>query len=435
MFGCRSEFSSVYPFLRSVRYTSAGFRWCRPLSLLKPKFNRRSTATGHQSLPLPAGAGFPGTRTGLDDVLDNWKRHKDSPDVLVKCLYRCLKAANAQHLSSLQLADLPEFRSFWQHLYNQIPCMSANSAVMCLYNCAQYDFKMDAACSAALLSLCLRNCTHIPSKAFGILLWSLYKLDLYKQNLLLVNQIVHRFHSILMSGKYFKPQAFANVLWVLATTHTWPESITKEVLEYVPPRVKHFDFHSLSIVLWAVTTAGLPLSNTFMKAAGDRAGSLLQKELPVISTVHCCWAFGSASHYQEPFFSALKDRICTEPPQSTRLTPRLLSSVAWACARAGYYHAGLLDHIAVASLSKLHHFNSHDMGNLAYSYGYLNHPSEKLLLNISRIMSSQPRMMVNDLACANVASSCLIHGIYPEELLSQLMSRERVAGKILCSVL
>lgn len=406
-----------FSFVRSARVTSVDVRWCRP-SILSRRYVR--------SFAIPAGA-----HVDIDKVLGKWRRHKDSPDSLARCLYHGLKAANAQQLSSLQLADMPEFQSFWQHLCNGIPYMSANSAVMCLYNCAQYNFKVDTAVSAALVDLCLQKFAYIPLKAFGILLWSLYKLNLYKQNPRLVKEVVHHFHSILISRRYFKPQAFANVLWVLASTHTWPESITKDVMEYVPPRVKHFDFHSLSIVLWAVTTAGLPLCNDLLKAAGDRAGRLLQKQMPVISTVHCCWAFGSASYYHELFFSALKDRICAEPPQSTHLTPRLLSSVAWACARTSYYHAGLLDHIATAALTKLQHFNSHDLGNLAYSYGYLNHSSDKLLLTISQIMSSQPDMIVNELACASVASSCLIHGIYPEKLLSQLMSNKRVDGKLI----
>jgi hypothetical protein len=240
-----------------------------------------------------------------------------------------------------------------------------------------------------------------------------------------VDNVVHRFHSRLLSRKDFKPQTFATVLWVLASSRTWPQFITEEVLKYVPEKVADFDFHSLSIVLWAVTTANLSLSDAFLKAAGDRAALLLLSQLPVISLVHCCWAFGSALYYHESFFSALTDRILTEPLQSPSFTPRLLSSMAWACARTGYYHARLLDHIAAAAHQCIHQFNSQDLGNLAYSYGILNHPSGQLLTVISQTIS-KPEMAANELACANVAIACLIHRLYPEPLLRQLMCCERV---------
>jgi hypothetical protein len=243
-----------------------------------------------------------------------------------------------------------------------------------------------------------------------------------------VDNVVHRFHSRLLSRKDFKPQTFATVLWVLASSRTWPQFITEEVLKYVPEKVADFDFHSLSIVLWAVTTANLSLSDAFLKAAGDRAALLLLSQLPVISLVHCCWAFGSALYYHESFFSALTDRILTEPLQSPSFTPRLLSSMAWACARTGYYHARLLDHIAAAAHQCIHQFNSQDLGNLAYSYGILNHPSGQLLTVISQTIS-KPEMAANELACANVAIACLIHRLYPEPLLRQLMCCERVTGE------
>ena len=312
--------------------------------------------------------------------------------------------------------------------------MSPNTAVMSLYNCAKYNFNVDGFSFNDLVSVCLKKVEIIPPKAFGILLWSLYKLDIYHHNQALVSRVVERFRAQLLSGNVFKPQAFANVLWVLASTHTWPLFLTEAVVEYVPQRICHYDFHTISIILWAVTKANLQPSDVFLRAAGDRAASLLPKEIKTISLVHCCWSFGSASFYHEPFFTSLRDKILSEHECSPFLTPRLLSSVAWACARARYYQAELLDHIAEVSLSKLDQFNSQDLGNLAYSYGYLNHSSNKLLLAISHIMSSQPEMAANELACANVANSCLIHKLYPEPLLSKLMAHQRVAGKSVCCV-
>ena len=427
--GCRSVL--ICPLLRlapRIPLRVGGLRGYRPSSTAGSNDSwsrRRRVGTPAISSPVPS------SEPSLEEVLGTWERNRDSftsHDFLSQCLYRCLKAASAERLSPSQLMELPRFQSLWRHLCSQVPSMSANTAVMCLYNCAQYDFR-DSPSASLLVDVCLQKSSYIPPRAFGILLWSLHKLRLYQDSQPLVVRVVQRFHSELLSGVQFKPQAFANVLWVLATTKTWPSDITQCVMEYVPQRAGDLDFHSLSIVLWAVTTAGLPASDAFLNAAGDRAAALLQRQLPVISVVHCCWAFGSASYYHRLFFPALRDKLCAEPLQSPSFTPRLLSSVAWACARAGYYDAGLLDHIAAASLSRLGQFNSQDLGNLAYCYGYLNHRSDKLLLAISRIMSSQLEMAANELACANVANSCLVHRLYPEALFRELLSKERVAGE------
>ena len=395
---------------------------------------------------------FPASDLSLDDVLDVWMKREPwhSHELLTRSLYYSLRAAEYEGLSSAQLLRTPKFQAFWRHLQREVPSMDANSAVMCLYNCAQYGLE-DPSCSSALIDVCLQKSGSIPFKAFGILLWSLNKLNLYHDSQPLVSKVVHHFHMGLLSGVRFKPQAFANVLRVLAATRTWPDHLNQPVMEYVIRYVSDFDFHSLSIVLWAVTTARVPLPGNFTEQTGDESGAggtvasgfmqlagdavatlLKKKELAVISLAHCCWAFGSAALYHEAFFTALSERLCSEPRGSPSLTPRLLSMAAWACARAGYYDKDLLDTIAAVSLTRLHGFNNQDLGNLGYAYGYLNHPSIDLLSAISCMMSSSPQLAAEDQACVLVAMACLIHGIYPEALLEQLMAPERVDGECVC---
>ena len=370
----------------------------------------------------------------LEGILGNWrkkqKERRDSSrshDSLTRCLYHVLEAARLQKLSSSQLTQNRHFQRFWDHLRSEVPSMSANSAVMCLYNCAQYRYDEDLALFSTLIDVCSKKVEAIPTKAYGILLWSLCKLEIYQENKALAMDVARLFHSELLSDRQIKPQSFANVLWALATTSTWPHYITDGVTDYVSSRAEEFDFHSLSIVLWSLTSAQLPLSDAFLEAAGARATVFLQSQVHAISLIHCCWAFGSAAYFHQSFFSALTDRLLSEPVDSSFFTPRLLASGAWACARTGYYHPGLLDRIAHVALANIHRFNSQDLGNLAYAYGQLNHSSDKLLLTISDIISSE-KMSSNEQACANVASACLIHKLYPEALLRRLMSSERVSG-------
>ena len=392
---------------------------------------------------------FPASDPSLDDVLDVWMKREPlhSHELLTRSLYYSLRAAEYEGLSSAQLLQTPKFQAFWRHLQREVPSMDANSAVMCLYNCAWYGLE-DPSCSSALADVCLQKSGNIPFKAFGFLLWSLHKLNLYHDSQPLVSKVVHRFHTGLLSGVRFKPRAFANVLWVLATTRTWPDHLNQPVMEYVIRYVSDFNFRYLSIVLWAVTTARVPLPGNFTEQTGDESGAggtvatvfmqlagdavatlLKKKELTAISLAHCCWAFGSAALYHEAFFTALSERLRSEPRGSPLLTPHLLSIAAWACARAGYYDKDLLDTIAAVSLTRLHGFNNRALSNLGYAYGYLNHPSTDLLSAISRMMSSCPQLVADEQACVLVATACLIHGIYPEALLEQLMAPETVDGE------
>ena len=440
---------------------------------------------------VPAGARFmelpssrrnaifrrpPSSNPSTADVLDSWERQRSafkSHELLTRSLYYILKAAKREGKSPGVLSQNPGFQSFWQYLRAEVPRMEANSAVMCLYNCAQFEQK-DATFFTALLEVCEQQADNIPPKAFGILLWSLHKLGFYEDSQPLVTKIVQRFHARLISEGRFKPQTFANVLWVLATTHTWPPELSQPVMAYVAAHTKEFDFHSLSIVLWSLTAAAVPLPCNFMGLPRDRAGDavadiagqgpgvgmaggvatatqatrsqpaannlmacageavaqLMKSEpLAVISLAHCCWAFGTAPLYHEEFFTTLSQRLQQEPPSSLSLTPRLLSMVSWACARVGYYDSSLLDMIASVALSKLHEFNTQDLGNLGYCFSCLNHPRTDLLSAICKRMSSQPYMVADDQACMLVATACLTHRVYPQELLERLMEPSRIEGQ------
>ena len=417
----------------------------------------------------------PSTNPSTADVLDSWERQRSafkSHELLTRSLYYILKAAKREGKSPGVLGQIPEFQSFWHYLRAEVPRMEANSAIMCLYNCAQFD-QRDAAFFTTLLKVCEQQADSIPPKAFGILLWSLHKLGFYEDAQPLVTKVVRRFHTILLSEGRFKPQAFANVLWVLATTHTWPPNLSQPVMAYVAAHTVEFDFHSLSIVLWSLTTAAVPLPCNFMGLprdqagdpaadiagqspgvgvaggvaidtqvtrsqpaainlmahAGEAAAQLMKSEpLAVISLAHCCWAFGTAPLYHKEFFSTLSQRLQKEPPSSFSLTPRLLSMVSWACARVGFYDPSLLDMIASVALSKLHEFNTQDLGNLSFCFSCLNHPRTDLLSAISQRMSSRPDMIVDDQACMLVATACLTHRLYPQELLQRLMEPSRIEG-------
>lgn len=372
----------------------------------------------------------------VSDVLDVWEAHRDSAythNVLRSCLYYSLKAANKQQLTPAQLFEHPRFELFWMSLMDEIPNMSANTAIKCLYNCAQFGFKHKTL-SHSLVDICTRKSKSIPSVSIGILLWSLKRLDLISLSTSrqLVAHVTDLFHAKLCAGERFKPQTLCNILWVLASTDRLPLTISASVVKVLPHYMHKFDFHSLSLCLWSLTTSGATLPPQLLDTFGCVAGRFLEEEKSVQNTVHCCWAFASAEYYHEQFCKALSRMILREVPSSFLFTPRLLSCVVWTCARVSYYDPLLLDYIASLALDKVDSFNAQDLGNLMYGYAQLNHPHQQLVTVVTDHIVSNSDLLRDDHACVSVAWANLAIGQYPLSLLEHMMTPERVRRKSNC---
>ena len=370
------------------------------------------------------------------EVLHVWEAHRDSPyshNLVRSCLYYSLKAAVSERLSTAELFSVAGFDRFWDHLVSQVPSMSANSAVKCLYNCAQFDFHHQTL-SASLVDVCTQKSRHIPSVSIGILLWSLKRLDLLSSPSTqpLLTHLVDLFHSRLASGEVvFKTQSLSNILWVLASSNNLPAHLGERVTEVLPRYMDQFDFHSLSLCLWSLTSSGATLTQPLLDSAGTAAAGFLETERSVPNTIHCCWAFASAEYYHRSFCEALSQAILTERSSSPMLTPRLLSSVAWMCAKVGYFNPTLLDCIASRALSELRQFNAQDLGNLMYAYAQLDYPHQQLVSEVTRRFVSDKRLLSDDGACVSVAWANLAIGEYPLPLLEHLMEPSRVRRELI----
>lgn len=370
----------------------------------------------------------------VHEVLDVWEAHRNSTythNVVRSCLHYSLKAAKSQRLSFVKLFQLPRFQTFWQHLSEEVPSMSANTAIKCLYNCAQFDLKHQPL-AASLIDVCTRKSKSIPSVSIGILLWSLKRLDLMSSSSArpLVSHVIDLFHTKLCLGERFKPQTLSNVLWVLASTGNLPGHVSGKVAECLPQYMQEFDFHSLSLCLWSLTASGATLSRQSLNATSSVATRFLQKQRNVQNTVHCCWAFASAEFYHEQFCKALSRLILEEPSTSGLLTPRLLSSVAWMCAKVSYYDPALLDCIARLALNKLYHFNAQDLGNFTYAYAQLDYPCQELIRAITTRFVSDRELLSDDHACVSIAWANLAIEHYSLPLLEHMMAPERVRRKL-----
>ena len=390
---------------------------------------RRISAKPAQSGDLQSALSRTAT---VHDVLDVWEAHKDTVfthNVVRSCLHYSLKAAKTQQLTFPEMFELSRFDLFWNHLIDEVPSMSANSAIKCLYNCAQFNFQHKPL-ALSLMDVCTQKSKSIPSVSVGILLWSLKRLELISSSSArpLVAHVIDLFHTKLCTGERFKPQTLSNILWVLASTDNLPVHISERVIDCLPQYTHKFDFHSLSLSLWSLTASGATLPQQSLDAAACAAAGFLEiREKSVPNIVHCCWAFASAEHYHEQFCKTLSRSILSESSNSSLFTPRLLSSVAWMCARVSYHDPVLLDHIASLALDKVRRFNAQDLGNLMYAYAQLNHPHRQLVSVVTARFVSEHELLGDNDACMSIAWANLAIGEYPLSLLEHMMTPHRVA--------
>ena len=394
---------------------------------LRPSVQLASTALANSLQASLARA------NSVEEVLDVWEVNKGltySHSVVRSCLHHCLMAAAKNGVSHAELFKLSRFEVFWKHFLQLVPSMSANDAIMCLYNCAQYDLHHPSLANL-IIEICTKKSKFIPSDSIGVLLWSLRRLDLIKDDCIrpLLSQVVDLFHSKLSAGESLKPQTVSNVLWVLVNTRNYPECLSDAVTKYLLKYMANFDFHSLSVTLWALTLAGTSLSQQVMDVAGNAAAEFLKTEKNTLNILYFCWVFASAEYYHEKFFKTLSHVIVSESLDFHLLTARFLSSVAWTSAKVSYYDPALLDAIAKLSLKKLRNFNGQDLGNIAYAYAHLNHPHATLINVITKHFTSSAKLMHDDHACFSIAWVNLMCNNHPLKLYRYMMSPDRVYGK------
>ena len=414
-------------------YVSANSWSAAPLKHTLSLQNYRWTSTKPATVGKTLQSTLAGSAT-VDDVLNVWEAHRGSVhthNVVRSCLHYSLKAAKSQQLTLVELFQVPRFQLFWQHLTEEVPSMSANTAIKCLYNCAQFDLKHQPL-ALSLVDVCTQKSKSIPPVSIGILLWSLKRLDLIFSSSAgpLVAYVIDLFHAKLCSGERFRPPTLSNILWVLASTGNLPTHISARVTDCLPQYMQEFDFHSLSLCLWSLTTSGATLSPQLLGAAGSAATKFLKEQRNVQNIVHCSWAFGSAEFYHRQYCNTLSQVILKEPRTSPMLTPRLVSSVVWMCAKVGYYDPALLDYVASLTLHKLCHFNAQDLGNLTHAFAQLNHPHPELIKAITTQFVSDSEMLGDDHACVSVAWANIAIGEYPLPLLKHLMEPHRVRSKL-----
>ena len=365
----------------------------------------------------------------VDRVLDVFVTHRDTldPVSVSQCLHTLLRVVKTQRAASV-LSEHPGVKQFLEYVIDQVPHFPVHVAAVCLHNCSKYHFQNDELLSC-LIDVCRKE--SLPPNSTGLVLSALVRLHRHRETQQLFVDTAKQLASWLEKDQFhIRPDALAYVVYSLLMSDTWVDELTDPLLAYLEKHIPEWhNLHPLSLTIWAlVKQKVIHRSPELLAEAGRVASELLPDDTNPHNTSMLSWAFGLLPYYQEDYFEALSEKITTSNPGF--LEPRLLSTVAWACSRVRYYCPSLLDFIAEQSMAKLSQFNSHDLGNLAYAFGRLNHRTP-LLTAIAQRLESDPKLMANTQALYNVAWACMVLDIYPRKLFQCALSPKCIKGKLL----
>ena len=137
------------------------------------------------------------------------------------------------------------------------------------------------------------------------------------------------------------------------------------------------------------------------------------------------WLLGRCFYYNEQLCEALSEIF--KGPDSI-LNPWLVSNIAWYCARVRFYSPTLLDDIANYTLANNHKFNYHDLSNVVYSFGYLNHPHPALMDTVGRRLEGERNTEGNEQVYWVYVWSCLVLDMLRVGVLERVLNEEFIQG-------
>lgn len=331
--------------------------------------------------------------------------------------------------SSGSLASLPhtsQYRSFSESLISGLPAAPPEIAVEYLQCCANHDFTYDTQLIKAVIRRCVDSSQELSERSLSSALLACASLRNVPRITDASSALAAEVSRRLSNGDSLHPIAVTNMAWAMASLNTWSDSLTPVLSAYLKQQLDTFPFHSIALLLWSLAKAGVTDKDIFARASqlicAKGASSYDQR-----SFLQIAWALATAGHYNQSFFDMLADKLLAAKGRGF-YTPRTLSSISWCLAKAQHYRPDVLDHIADHSLSRLHEFNSHDLGNLAYAFGSLNHSRTDLLVAIAERFVSDPELLTNHLAHANIVWSCVVSDVYPPQLVKHSLSKETLQG-------
>lgn len=210
--------------------------------------------------------------------------------------------------------------------------------------------------------------------------------------------------------------------------HDWPPNMATSLEGYVLSKAESFGLHSLSRTLTFMLRKHCITRPVLTKCA-DVVQTQLENELAIVDysdvgTVF--WVYGKMFHHDDGLFQSLGKLF--QQDDDKRLTPWFVTTAVWSCAKVRHYDPDVMDAAAQFSLRHLEKFSFHDLSNLVYSYGALNHRHNELFSAVTSRMTEARSSRGNEQAFWVLTWASMVLGVYDRKLLSRVLNPDFMEG-------
>ena len=221
----------------------------------------------------------------------------------------------------------------------------------------------------------------------------------------------------LTKGDYLHPWTVVN----LSDSQTWTPDFVVAIQNYALAHSERFSFQSIMELLTLMLRKNATTYTVRHKCA-DVAKTLIDSLPKSIASYNeigkLFWVYGG-------LFETLERVLQVE---DRHLSPFCVTTLAWSCARVRYYNPDLMEFIAHYSLCNLNTFTFHDLSNLVYTFGYLNHPHRELFAAVTERFVRTEGTRNTEQAHWVFVWACMVLGVYDTSVLSKVLNSEFIEG-------
>ena len=365
----------------------------------------------------------------IKSALLEWRSHKDllssdeNFEVLQIITYKAFKTGSIKKLTRNY-----DYRNLYKRVGQDLKSLKSNEIVKYLWLSARVRWSNMYPINQIVIRLKSEKLDDLNDKELGLILWSLTILnhsspqcdELIKK---IVNETVKRLDKEIFTDQ----RALANICWSLATHNKWPPKLTTKIISFLKKNTHQFHPHSLSHILWSLQKSGIVLDQWLLESAANIVNCYF-KSSDSQTVAMLIWILGKSQYYNKDYYDKISETILSG--EAVRMyTPRLLAHLLWTAARVQYYNPELLDYIAECVLSQVDHMNAHNIANIGYAYGFLNHSHHPLMEALAERIVKIVDPYWGPQALMNIAWSCLVMGLFPVSLFEVCLSEKMIAGK------
>lgn len=278
-------------------------------------------------------------------------------------------------------------------LLHRAPTLSSDELADALALCVKHRFSQYHSLVRCLLSHVPQALEGASDHCLSILTWSVAKLKARKDRLtaLLVKKTME------CNWSAMNHQMLSRLMWAFVSLGHLPDRLLAVFLEYIPMHLPKCTVPSLTSWVWCAGMETTAIPNSFV----ERLIIEVMKR-PFSMWLYCtvAWTLGRRQQQDVQFYDAMFQRILDK--EASKWTPRLVSTMSWSLAASYLYNPDIMGRLADDAIPRLSFFTNHDLANMVYAYGHLNHPCTKLLEAVQSLYMERVRCAGTEIGRAHV---------------------------------